>query len=64
MLALAVMKDNEKVVHSKALLLAETPHPRAVPSKRAALTGLVLPEARMPSDDDDDFEIAISFSVW
>ncbi len=58
-------KDDEKEVHSKALLLVEIfESPRAAvaePSPRAA-EGFIGPEAVLPAtdDDDDDFEVAIS----
>ena len=65
MRAIEERNDDEKVVGSKSLLLAETAAPsraeRAVPQRR-----IVVPEPRdlPPSDDDDDFEVAIRFSVW
>jgi hypothetical protein len=64
-------KDNDKEVHSKALLLAETsesPSPRAAaaePSPRAAAS-FVVPDAVLPTTDDeeDDFEVAIGLGVY
>ena len=64
------MKDDEKLIHSKASLLAENekaPSPRAEPSPRAAPARRVLPEAVLPTDDEeesDDFEVSIRFGVW
>ena len=63
------MKDDEKLIHSKASLLAENekaPSPRAEPPPRAAPARRVLPEAVLPTDDEeesDDFEVSIRFGV-
>ena len=71
MRAIEERNNDEKVVGSKSLLLAETapaPSPRAAPAERAVPTrrSIVVPEPRdlSPSDDDDDFEVAFRFSVW
>jgi hypothetical protein len=62
------MKDDEKEVHSKALLLTETsesllaaaaePLPRAV-------AAFVMPEAVLPTTNNvaDDFEVAIRVCI-
>ncbi len=60
-------QDNEKVIHSKALLLAETPPPAAEagPSLRDKAAAFIIPEAVPPTDDEDnDFQVTFSFSLW
>jgi hypothetical protein len=61
-------QDDEKVIHSKAVLLAETPLPAAEagPSQRDKAAAFIVPEARLPTDDDedDDFEVAFGFGLW
>jgi hypothetical protein len=58
---------DEKVIHSKALLLAETQPPAAEagPSPREKAEAFIVPEAVLPTDDDndDDFQVTISFSL-
>jgi hypothetical protein len=54
-------QDDEKVIHSKALLLAETP-PQAAeagPSPRDKAAAFIVPEAVLPTydDKDDDFQV-------
>ncbi len=62
--------DDEKVIHSKALLfkLAETPPPaaEAAPSPRDKAAAFIVPEAVLPVDDDedDDFQVTFSFGLW
>ncbi len=60
-------QDNEKVIHSKALLLAEMP-PQAAeagPSQRDKVAAFIVPEAVLPTnEEDDDFQVAFSFSLW
>jgi hypothetical protein len=61
-------RDDEKVIHSKALLLAETPPPaaKAGPSPRDKDAAFIITGAVFPSDDDedDDFRVTCSFSLW
>jgi hypothetical protein len=68
-------QDDEKVIHSKALLLrvAETPplSPAAEvgPSPLDKDAAFIVPEAVqpvLPSDDDEDdnFQVTFSFSLW
>ncbi len=61
-------KDDEKVIHSKARLLAETPPPAAEagPSQRDKAADFIVPEAVFPTDDDedDDFEVTFGFGLW
>ncbi len=49
-------QDDGKVIHSKALLLAETPPPAAEPrlSPRDKAQAFIVPEAVLPTDDEDD----------
>ncbi len=49
-------QDDEKVNHSKALLLAETPPPAAGPgpSPRDKAAAFIVPEAVLPTDNEDD----------
>ncbi len=59
-------QDDEKVIHSKALLLAEIPPP-AGPSPRDKQLPLsfLKAEAVLPTnDEDDDFQVAFCFSLW
>ncbi len=59
-------QDNEKVIHSKALLFAETPPPAAEAglSLRDKAVAFIVPEAVLPTDDeDDDFQVIFSFSL-
>ncbi len=59
---------DEQVIHSKALLLAETPPPAAEagPSPRDRDAAFIVPEAVLPSDDneDDDFQVTFKFGLW
>ena len=59
-------QDDEKVIHSKAL--AETPPPAAEagPSPRDKAAAFIVPEAVLPTDDDedDDFQVTFSFGLW
>ncbi len=61
-------QDDEKVIHSKALLLAETSPPAAEarPSPRDKAAAFIVPEAELPTDDDgnDDFQVTFSFGLW
>jgi hypothetical protein len=60
-------QDDEKVIHSKALLLAETPPPAAepAPSPRDKAAALIVPEAVLPTDDEDEnFQVTLGFSPW
>jgi hypothetical protein len=61
-------QDDEKVIHSNALLLAKTPPPAAEagPSPRDKAAVFVVPEAVLPSndDEDDDFQVTFTFSLW
>jgi hypothetical protein len=61
-------QDDEKVIHSKALNLAEMPPPAAEagPSPRDKDAAFIVPEAVLPSDDDEDgdFQVTFSFSLW
>ena len=72
------LKDDEKQIHYKALLLAETAEPIDMTSPRAELSPrtaptapkpLIVPAPVMPTDDegndddDDDFAVAICFRV-
>ncbi len=69
-------QDDEKVIHSKVLLLAETPPPaeeagpppaaEAGPSPRDKDAAFIVPVAVLPSDDDedDDFQVKFSISLW
>jgi hypothetical protein len=61
-------QDDEKVIHSRALLLAETQPPAAEagPSQRDKAAAFIVPEARLPTDDDedDDFEVTFGFGLW
>ncbi len=61
-------QDDEKVIHSKALLSVETPPPAAEagPSPRDKPAAFIVPEAVFPTDDDedDDFQVTFSFGLW
>ncbi len=62
-------QDDEKVIHSKAVLLAETPQPPAAeagPSPRDKAAAFIVPEAVLPTDDDDndDFQVTFCFGLW
>ncbi len=62
-------QDDEKVIHSKAVLLAETPPPPAAeagPSPRDKADAFVVPEAVLPTDDDEDdnFQVTFCFGLW
>ena len=61
-------QDDEKVIHSKALLLAETlpPAAEAGPLPRDKTAAFIVPEAVLPTDDDedDDFQVTFSFGLW
>ncbi len=60
-------QDDEKVIHSKALLLAETlpPAAEAGPSPRDKAVAFIVPEAVLPTDDneDDDFQVTFCFGL-
>jgi hypothetical protein len=63
-------QEDEKVIHSQAfkLLLAETQHPAAEagpsPREKAMAFIMIVPEAVLLTDDDNDFQVAFSFSIW
>jgi hypothetical protein len=63
-------QDNEKVIHSKALLsllFEETPPPAAEAglSLRDKAAAFIVPEAVLPTDDKDNyFQVTFSFSLW
>ncbi len=61
-------QDDDKVIHSKALLLVETQPPAAEagPSPRNKAAAFIVPEAVLPSgdDEDDDFQVTFSFGLW
>ncbi len=61
-------QGDEKVIHSKAVLLAETPPPAAEagPSPRDKAAALIVPEAVLRTDDDEDndFQVTFGFSLW
>jgi hypothetical protein len=60
-------QDYAKVIHSKALLLAETLPPAAEagpsPQDKAAF---IVPEAVLPTDDNNynNFQVTFSFGLW
>ncbi len=60
-------REDEKVIHSKALFLAETPPPAAEagPSPRDKAAPFFVPEAVLPTDEDedDDFQVAFCFGL-
>ncbi len=61
-------RARREVIHSKALLLAETP-PQAAevgPSPRDKAVAFIVPEAVLTTDDDedDDFQVTFSFGLW
>jgi hypothetical protein len=57
-------QDDEKVIHSKALFFAET-QPLAAeagPSPRDKDAAFIVPEAVLPSDDDEDGDFQVTIS--
>ncbi len=60
-------RQDEKVIHSKALLLAETPPPAAGqgPSPRDKAAAFIVPEAvLLTNDEDNDFQVTFGFGLW
>jgi hypothetical protein len=60
-------QDDENVINSKAWLFAETlpPAADAGPSPRDKAATFIVPEAVLPTDDEDDnFQVIFSFSLW
>ena len=61
-------KDDEKVIHSRAVLLAETPPPAAEAGPSQRDKALIVPEAVLPTDDEDndedDFQVIFGFGLW
>ncbi len=61
------IKFSKKILSSKALPLAETPPPAAEvgPLPRDKAAAFVVPEAVLPTDEDedDDFQVTFSFGL-
>ncbi len=54
------------MIHSKALLLAETPPPaaEAAPSQLDKAAAFIVPEAVVPTDNEDNnIQVTFSFSL-
>jgi hypothetical protein len=61
-------QDNEKVIHPfKGFALAETPPPAAEagPLPLDQAVAFIVPEAVLPTNDEDDnFQVTFSISLW
>ncbi len=66
--ALEEREDDEKMIHSKAGFLAETPTPAAEAGPSPRGKALIVPEAVLPTDDEDndedDFQVTFGFGLW
>jgi hypothetical protein len=66
--ALEERQDDEKVIHSRAGLLAETPTPAAEAGPSPRGKALIVPEALLPTEDEDsdedDFQVTFGYGLW
>jgi hypothetical protein len=66
--ALEERQDDEKEIHSRAGLLAETPTPAAEAGPSPRGKALIVPEALLPTEDEDsdedDFQVTFGYGLW